>query len=94
MRLIRSLVAVSALFVAPSAFADDNNDPDDNMKLEDLPKAARDTVTREIKDGKISEIDREDERGQKYFEVEFTQNNRRYEIHVADDGKLLRRKDD
>jgi uncharacterized membrane protein YkoI len=94
MRLMTSLFVVSALFVAPSAYADDDNDPDDNMKLEDLPKAARDTVMRELEDGKITEIDREDERGRKYFEVEFTQNNRRYEIHVAEDGKLLRRKDD
>lgn len=81
------------MFAAP-AFADDDHDPDDNMKLEDLPKAVRDTVVREIKDGKITEIDREDERGKKYFEIEFTQNNKRYEIHVAEDGKLLKRKDD
>lgn len=92
MRLITSLFVVSAMFVAP-AYADDD-DPDDNMKVEDLPKAVRDTVVREVKDGKITEIDREDERGRKYFEIEFTQNNRRYEIHVAEDGKLLRRKDD
>lgn len=88
---LTTLLFASVMFVAP-VYADD--DPDDDMKLEDLPKAARDTVVREIKGGQITEIDREDDDGRKYFEIEFTQNKKRYEIHVAENGKLLLRKDD
>jgi uncharacterized membrane protein YkoI len=94
-RLIASLFIVPLTFAAPIAFANDNDHDSDNMKLEELPKAARDTVKREVKDGKITEIDRDDDdHGRMYYEVEFTQNNQRMEIHVAADGKLIKRRPD
>lgn len=94
-RLITTLVIAPLTFAAPFAHANENDtDSDKHMKVEELPKAARDTVQREVKDGKITEIDRDDENGKMFYEVEFMQNNQRYEIHVAQDGKLLRRKAD
>lgn len=90
-RLITTLLIAPLTFVGP-AVADDMNT--DNMKLEELPKAAQETVKREVKAGKITEIEREDAQGRMYFEVEFVQNNQKYEIHVAEDGKLISRKTD
>lgn len=89
-RFIISLLIAPLTLVAPVALADDTDD----VKLEALPKAARDTVQREVKNGRITEIDRDDDLGRTFFEVEFIENNRRYEIHVAQDGKLLQRKND
>jgi uncharacterized membrane protein YkoI len=90
-RLIISLLITPLTFAVPIAHADDNAR---DMKLEELPKPARDTVQRETKGGKITEIDRDDEQGRMFYEVEFIQGNQRYEIHVAQDGKLLARKAD
>lgn len=90
-RLITALLIAPLTFVAPVAYADDHAK---DLKLEDLPKATRDTVERQVKDGKIIEIDRDDDDGRAYYEVEFIQNQQRYEIHVAEDGKLLQRKSD
>lgn len=90
MRRFTALLFASLTALSPAALADD----DDDLTIDQLPKAARDTVVRETKGGTITEIDRENEKGKVYFEVEFTQNNKRFEIHVAEDGKLLRRKED
>jgi hypothetical protein len=90
-QVVAALLAAPLMVVAPSAYADDSPD---NLRLEQLPKPVRDTVQREVKDGKIVEIDRDQDRGNTYYEVEFTRNNQRYEIHVAPEGKLLQRKTD
>ncbi len=94
-RLIALLFIVPLTAVAPAAYADDHDhDNDRELKLEDLPKAARDAVQREVKDGKITDIDRDHDHAQMYYEVEFIQDNRRQEIHVAQDGTVLLRKND
>ncbi len=93
MRLITTLFLVSLTAIAPSAYADDDRD-DDDLTLEQLPKVVRDTVVREIKGGTIREIDREHDRGKIYYEVEYTLKGKRFELHVAEDGKVLLRKDD
>ena len=88
MRITTIMLTASLMFAAPFAYADKD------LKLEELPQAARETVEREVKTGKITEIDPDEHRGRKYFEVEFVENNQRFEIHVAEDGKLLQRKKD
>lgn len=88
----RTLSPFAAAFVtlltAPLAFADQN------VTLADLPAPARQTVQREVGAGQITDIEREEEGGSVYYEVEFTAANRDYEIDVAPDGKLLRREND
>jgi uncharacterized membrane protein YkoI len=89
-RLIATLFIAPLMFVGPVAFADS----DFEVKLDEMPQAARDTVKREVKDGKITEIDRDAKGGRTFYEVEFTQNNQRFEIHVGEDGKLMSRRND
>ncbi len=75
--------------LAPAAFADYHD-----MKLEEVPQAVRDTIKREVKTGKITQIEREDDDGRVYFEVEYNAGAKRFELHIAEDGKLLLRKAD
>ena len=89
-RFIAGLFIVTIALGAPIAYADNDND----VKLEELPKAAQDTVKREVKDGTITDIDRETEAGKTYYEVDFIKNNQRHELRVAPDGKVLKRKKD
>jgi hypothetical protein len=72
---------------ATTATADTDND---NVTLESLPQAVRQTIEREVKNAKILEIERDQMGAQVFYEVEFMEGNKRFEIDVADDGKVLR----
>lgn len=89
---IALITVASVCAVVPSAFADDTDK--DDVQLQEVPQAARDTIQREVKQGRITEIDREDDDGRVYYEVEYKQGNQRYELHVSEDGKVLQRKRD
>ena len=91
-RFISLLLIAPLTLVAPLAMADDT--PREEVKLEALPKPVRDTIQREVKTGKITEIEREDHEGKMFYEVEYIENNQRMELHVAADGKVLKRKSD
>lgn len=84
-------LALTLPFAATAAAAQDR---DDDLRLEDLPEAAQQTVQREKGDGTIEDIERDTERGQTVYEVEFEQDGRDYEIDVAEDGSLLERRED
>ena len=78
------------LTVAPAARADD----DQTMKLEELPAPVRATVQREVKQGAITDIEKDQENGNVVYEVEWTDAGKNWEIDVAPDGKLLKRHED
>lgn len=66
----------------------------DELRFEELPAKVQATVKREVKDGRITDIEREVRRGGTLYEIEFIQDNREWEIDVAEDGRLLRRQED
>ena len=84
------ITALSLCAIAPAAFADSDHD----MKLDDVPKVVRDTIKREVKTGQITQIEREEQQGRTYFEVEYNVGDKRYELHISEEGKLLLRKPD
>ncbi len=76
------------LTVAPGVA---NADDDETLKLTDLPAPVRTTVQREVKQGTITDIEKDQENGNVVYEVEFTDGGKNWEIDVAPDGKLLQR---
>jgi uncharacterized membrane protein YkoI len=76
------------LFCMPaSALADD-----DDVTLEELPEPVRQTALREVKDGTITDIERDTERGVAVYEVEFIEKDgKKFELDIGADGTLLRR---
>jgi len=64
---------------------------DEDLALEQLPEPVRQTALREVKTGTITDIEREVERGATIYEVEFVDQNIKYELDIAADGTLLRR---
>lgn len=85
-----SVSATCAILAASAALADDRD-----VKLEDVPQAVRATIERETKGGRITEIEQDDDSGGKVrYEVEFTKDNQKWELHVAADGKVLHRERD
>ena len=63
---------------------------DQKVSLGEISAKARETIGRQVGDGQIDEIEREQKRNQIVYEVEFTTaSGLKYEIDVAEDGTLL-----
>jgi hypothetical protein len=87
MRSILTLAAFQAAILVPTlSFAGQD------VKLEELPPAVKATVEQETKGGQITDIERDNEKGQVIYEVEFTSEGKEYELDIAEDGKLLERR--
>jgi uncharacterized membrane protein YkoI len=83
-KIITTLIAALS-FVPAIALADVD------IPLEQLPEAVRQTALREVKGGTITDIEQETEGGATVYEVEFIDQNIKYELDIAADGTLLRR---
>jgi DNA-binding beta-propeller fold protein YncE len=58
------------------------------IKLEEAPNAVRDAVDGRFPAAKVSTTERETENGKVVFEVALTQEDRKYEMHIKDDGTI------
>jgi hypothetical protein len=88
-----STVARGALALAAVVLATSTADADE-VKLDEVPAPARAAIERETSGARIKEIERETRGGKRVYEVEFIRDNREQEIHVAEDGTVLKRKTD
>jgi hypothetical protein len=74
---------------------DDDDAADDQREqevtLEQLPAAARATLTKEAGDGKIEEIDKRARQGKTEYEADVLLAGKKWEITVREDGQLLRK---
>ena len=64
------------------------------VPLEQLPAPVRATVEKETQGGKVTDIEKDHERGQVIYEVEFTLDGKEWELDIAEDGKLLEKRPD
>ena len=60
------------------------------MRLEEMPPAVRKTIEQHAAGRKVADIDRETWDGKTVYEVEFAQTGRNEQIHVGEDGTLLK----
>jgi hypothetical protein len=89
MKWLTTFTILPALLISSNlAFAGDD------LTLDQLPKPVQTTVQREVGAGRISEIERDVKRGQAVYEIEFHEGDKKWEIEVAPDGKLLDRRPD
>jgi DNA-binding beta-propeller fold protein YncE len=58
------------------------------IKLEEAPKAVRDSVAGRFPEANVTTVERETEPGKIVFEVALTQKDRTYEMHIKDDGTI------
>lgn len=58
-------------------------------QLEDTPPAVQETIRREARDRSIRDIDVERRTGQRIYEVEIDDGRNVFQIHVAEDGRIL-----
>lgn len=81
-------LSLALVLAAPVAYADD-------VTMSELPAPVRETVEREIGNNPIGDIERDDDDEQgTVYEIEFRENNRKFELDVLADGRVLRRHPD
>jgi hypothetical protein len=69
--------------------ADDDDEGEVHVKLEDCPQSVRDTIRKEAGTGSIEEIEKETEKGKTVYEAEVLIAGKTYELTVGEDGKLI-----
>src|SRR5688500_7759193 len=92
--LLALMLACSAacLGCASLALEEGGDSKEETVKLEDCPKAVQDTIRKAAAGGKIEEVEKETENGKTVYEAEVVIDGDEYEVKVADDGKLLSKK--
>src|SRR5687768_14275676 len=60
------------------------------LQISDVPKPVQNTIQQQAAGRKIVDIDRETWTGRTVYEVEFAQSGRNAQIHVAEDGTIVR----
>jgi hypothetical protein len=58
-------------------------------QLSDTPTAVQETIRREGRDRTVRDIDVKTRNGQRVYEVEFDDVRTGFQIHVAEDGRVL-----
>ncbi len=61
-----------------------------STKLEDVPAAVRSTIQAQSQGRDIADIDRETHNGQTVYEVEFRQSGRNAQLHISEDGTVVK----
>ena len=87
MRALVTATLFQAAFLVPAL-----GDAGQDIPLEQLPAPVRATVEKETQGGKVTDIEKDHERGQVIYEVEFTIDGKEWELDIAEDGKLLERR--
>jgi uncharacterized membrane protein YkoI len=91
MTMAAALVFAGA--AAPAVYAADKATETQKMSLDQVPAPVKATAEKEAKGGTVGDITMEkDKKGRTYYEVEVHTNKGkdRY-VHIADDGKVLKR---
>ena len=89
-RNLTSAAAVACLCLASGAFAagtDQQAGP--VLDVKQLPAAVQTTLQSE--GGRVTKVERETEDGKTYFEASVSKDGKNYLLHVANDGKVLKR---
>ena len=81
-----------AMAVALSAWAGEEKAKEEKVTLDQVPAAVKETLLKEVKDGKITEIERETEGEVVTYEADAVIGGKKCEITVAADGKLISNK--
>jgi hypothetical protein len=79
---------VGLLLLTMAATADDQPKKIEIIKLEAAPKAVRDAIEGRFPGAKVSTTERETENGKVNFEVNLTHRDRKYELHIQQDGTI------
>lgn len=84
---IYAIAAAVGLALAAPALAED-------VTMDQLPQAVRQTLERELGQGRVHEIERDRDGDRVVYEVEIYDGGQKFELDIAEDGRLLSRRPD
>jgi len=76
----------------PAKEAEEAEGPEVKMKLDQVPPAVRDTLTREAAGATIGDVDKEQKHDKTVYETDVMLGGKNYELKVAEDGSLISKK--
>ena len=89
-RNLTSAVAAACLCLASGAFAaDTNQQAGPVLDVKQLPAPVQATL--QSKGGRVNKVERETEGGKSFYEASVSKDGKNDQLHVADDGKILKR---
>ena len=77
-----------------SVRADDKEENEVKMKIDQIPAAVKDTILEEADGTPVTDVDKETEDGKTTYEADAKIGKTNYEIKVAEDGTLISKKID
>ena len=83
-------MAALALFLLPVAGWSVEK-KEQHVSLDQLPAPVKASIEKESAGGKVGEIEKETEHGRTFYEVEIVRDGTESYVHVAQDGKVLKR---
>ena len=93
MRTTRIAVAGLCLVVI-GCQSHDKEENEVKMRLDEVPPAVRETLTREAGGAPIDQVEREEEHGRTVYEADVKSGGKTWEITVDANGNLISRKED
>ena len=90
---IVAFASAAALMLSGCASMNEDEDKgkEQAVTMDQLPAAAKATLTREAGAGKIEEIDKQSEHGKTVYEADVLLDGKKWEITVREDGQLLKK---
>lgn len=89
MRSAGFVLAIGALVTAPVAWTAEKKET--ALTLDQVPAPVKATIQKESAGARVDEIEKETEGGKTFYEAEIVKNGRESYVHVAANGKVLKR---
>ena len=89
-RIVLSVVVIVALATATDGWSKGKR-KETHLTMDQVPAAVKATLERESAGAKVEEIEKETEHGRTFYEAEIVKNGQASYVHVAEDGKVLKR---
>ena len=83
------LAASAVLVLSPWVWSAEKHE--EHLTMTQVPAPVKATVDKESAGGKVDEIEKETEHGRTFYEAEIVKKGKTSYIHVAEDGKVLKR---
>ena len=90
-RTLYAATAATCFCLASVAFSADEQQPGPVLDVSQVPAAVQATLKKE--GGRVDKIEKETESGKTFYEATVSKGGKNYVLHVADNGKILKRED-
>jgi hypothetical protein len=89
MKMAWTIPAIALVALPLSAWPAEQRE--EHFTMDQLPAAVKKTIEKESAGGKVEEVEKETEHGRTFYEAEIVKNGKESYVHVAPDGKVLKR---